>query len=249
MAHTPTVSDPPPAKRATGRRVISAATACAVRRSFIPVKIRQNLDGPARRRRAPRCRRARRPRHATPSAADRPRAQQYPNRTARGRRCGPRRDDRAALEAHELGAALALGEPAERLADHVRHAGDRKPLVFRRIDHDGIAIARLRIFHAFAMHVLPDRLVAVGVAPPFDIVVAAEICCSRKSRTFSAPRCRHRLLHASRHPLPLALPNPAPRWSSGRRSFAYCKAAPSGKYPKPAGGHSLLWSKFIVPSI
>src|SRR5262249_32623526 len=39
---------------------------------------------------------------------------------------------------------------------------------------DRIAIARLRIFHALAVHVLPDRLVAVGLAAALDVVVAAE---------------------------------------------------------------------------
>src|SRR6185312_8810731 len=81
---------------------------------------------------------------------------------------------RAALEAHKLGGALTLGERAERPARHPGLAGERQPFVVCRIDHDRIAIARFWIFHALAVRVLPDRLVAVGGAAALDVVVAAE---------------------------------------------------------------------------
>ena len=69
-------------------------------------------------------------------------------------------------------------------SDDARHAGDREPLVIGRIDHDRIAIARLRIFHALAVHVLPDRLIAVGIAAALDVVVAAENAALERAELF-----------------------------------------------------------------
>src|SRR5580704_11297409 len=80
----------------------------------------------------------------------------------------------AARELDDRRPALPLGEAAERLFRHTGHAIDRQPLVIGGIEYDRIAIARLGIFHALAVHVLPDRLVAVGIAAALDVVVASE---------------------------------------------------------------------------
>src|SRR6202451_4012137 len=80
----------------------------------------------------------------------------------------------AAVKFYDRRSALPLGEAAERLFRHARHAVDRQPFVVGGIEHDGIAIARFWILHALAVHVLPDRLVAVGIAAALDVVMAAE---------------------------------------------------------------------------
>src|ERR1700685_1558918 len=79
----------------------------------------------------------------------------------------------AAVKFYDRRSALPLGEAAERLFRHARHAVDRQPFVVGGIEHDGIAIARFWILHALAVHVLPDRLVAVGIAAALDVVMAA----------------------------------------------------------------------------
>src|SRR5580704_10603538 len=80
----------------------------------------------------------------------------------------------AAVKFYDRRPALPLGEAAKRLFRHARHAVDRQPFVIGWIEHDGIAIARLWIVHALAVHVLPDRLIAIGIAAALDVVVAAE---------------------------------------------------------------------------
>src|SRR5580658_10179885 len=69
---------------------------------------------------------------------------------------------------------MPLREGAEGLLRDTRHSLDGKPFIVCGIDDDRVTVARLGIFHALAIHVLPDRLVAIGVAAALDIVIAAE---------------------------------------------------------------------------
>src|SRR5215203_1001215 len=103
-----------------------------------------------------------------------------------------RRVGRAGLQSHQRRPALPLREHAETSLPDTGHAADRGPLEVAGVDHDGIAIARLGVFHPLPVHVLPDRLVAVGVAPALDVVLAPENAILELAELFE-------LVHAGGH--------------------------------------------------
>ena len=81
---------------------------------------------------------------------------------------------RAAGDFDQRRRALPLGEGAERLFPNAGNSGEGKPFIVCRIDHDWIAVARPWIFHRPPVHVLPDRLIGVGVAAASGGVVPAK---------------------------------------------------------------------------
>ena len=81
---------------------------------------------------------------------------------------------RARLEPEHAGFGAPLGPHAEQLLGHALGALHRRPVVVLRVRGDRRVVAALRIDHLAAVHVLPDRLVGVGVAPAGHVVVAME---------------------------------------------------------------------------
>src|SRR5215472_13480801 len=81
---------------------------------------------------------------------------------------------RAGVELEQARFAAPLGEDAEQLLGDAGHAFDRHPLIIRRVHEDRLRIARLGIDHWPAVHVFPDRLVAVEIALALDVGAPAE---------------------------------------------------------------------------
>src|SRR5262245_31858541 len=70
--------------------------------------------------------------------------------------------------------ATPLGEDAHQLLAYAWRALDWHPFEMLGMHHDGVLVARGRIGHRPLVHVLPDRLIAVGVAFAVLAGVAAE---------------------------------------------------------------------------
>src|SRR5262249_24794618 len=81
---------------------------------------------------------------------------------------------RAGVELDQACFAAPLGEDAEQLLGDAGRACDRHPRVVPRVHEDRLRIARLGIVHGPAVHVFPNRLVAIDIALALHVGAPAE---------------------------------------------------------------------------